>query len=127
MTPSQLSTQLRHIAAKISNSKSPRRDLIARDLKNLINKLSDDNLLQLLVLNGKTITSITPSVADLPPDTDPGSFKNFDLVGTYNDGTPFSGYISVDTESRDWDSNLTWDDSNEDFDILEKLFDYIYI
>ena len=40
MTPSQLSTQLRHIVAKISNSKSPRRDLVARDLKNLINKLA---------------------------------------------------------------------------------------
>lgn len=43
MTPSQLSVQLRHIAAKISNSKSPRRDLVARDLKNLISKLAADD------------------------------------------------------------------------------------
>jgi hypothetical protein len=43
MTPSQLSAQLRHIAAKISNSKFPRRDLVARDLKNLVNRLAVDD------------------------------------------------------------------------------------
>lgn len=45
MTPSQLSAQLRHIAAKISNSKSPRRDLVAADLKTLIRKISSDDRL----------------------------------------------------------------------------------
>lgn len=40
MTPSQLSAQLRHLAAKISNSKSPRRDLVAADLRLLITKIA---------------------------------------------------------------------------------------
>lgn len=41
MTPSQLSVQLRHIAAKISNSKSPRRDLVAKDLKRILIALDE--------------------------------------------------------------------------------------
>lgn len=44
MTPSQLSAQLRHIAAKINDSKSPRRDLVANDLRLLITKISSDEI-----------------------------------------------------------------------------------
>jgi len=42
MTPIQLSSQLRHIAAKISNSKSPQKNLVIKDLKELISKISSD-------------------------------------------------------------------------------------
>ena len=41
MTPSQLSAQLRHIAAKISNSKSPQRNLVAEDLKRILIALDE--------------------------------------------------------------------------------------
>lgn len=36
MKPSQVSTKLRQIAAAIDNSKNPRRDLVALDLKKLV-------------------------------------------------------------------------------------------
>lgn len=42
ITPSQVSSQLKLIASKISNSKSPCKDLVAKDLQLLINKISSD-------------------------------------------------------------------------------------
>lgn len=40
MTPKQLSYKLRRIAAAISNSKKPNKDLVIRDLKKLISSIS---------------------------------------------------------------------------------------
>jgi hypothetical protein len=42
ITPSQVSSQLKLIASKISNSKSPDKDLVVKDLQLLINKISSD-------------------------------------------------------------------------------------
>ena len=39
MRPDQLAKSLRQIAAKIDNSKNPKRELVARDLKRIIAKL----------------------------------------------------------------------------------------
>lgn len=41
MKPSQVSTKLRQIAAAIDNSKNPRRDLVAADLKRVIIAVDD--------------------------------------------------------------------------------------
>jgi hypothetical protein len=41
MDPNQLAQNLRRIASKIDNSKSPKRELVARDLKRIISAMND--------------------------------------------------------------------------------------
>ncbi len=41
MKPSELSSTLRHIAAAIDKSKSPKRELVARDLKQVLAAIED--------------------------------------------------------------------------------------
>lgn len=43
MKPSQVTTILRHIATTIENSKNPDRNLVARDIQLLINKVAGEN------------------------------------------------------------------------------------
>lgn len=78
MTPSQLSVQLRHIAAKISNSKSPRRDLVARDLKKIIAAL--DSPVKILNVNYEPGDSRSYGLLEFEAETPYGVLKHKGMI-----------------------------------------------
>lgn len=98
MKPSQLARSLRHIAAKIENSKKPRRDLVAKDLKRVIAAVEPQGGMQLIGnINGATGTF--NGIQYKIQSVDGGMEKNQDAhVELYSGSERFD--VSYSTDSR---------------------------
>lgn len=99
MKPSQLVRSLRHIAAKIENSKNPRRDLVAADLKKLVSRIAG----KLGTKDGDDYT-IKWWVEAKP--------KSYNIYFTYNiesDGEEnLIKWLKATRKSQDHSKDMTW-------------------
>ena len=112
MKPSQLSATLRHIAAKIDNSKRPDRTLVARELKRVVAAVSGE------YGNTKEVEEALygKSGAETDPDMQGSSiwwlvFGEIDL----QDWTPLTNYSAVEKKAlellNDWSNG--WNIKNK--------------
>jgi hypothetical protein len=82
MKPSQLASQLRRIASKIDNSKSPDRTLVARDLKKILAGLTVSSTIPIITDNAGSTIDVDP-MKPAPAGFDPG-YMGDHAVGKHN-------------------------------------------
>ena len=140
MTPSQLLAQLRHIAAKISNSKSPRRDLVVKDLKNLTNKIGAEVEAESRSVGWPSDTAENVDTSDIKDyniksitrqkeRAEHWQFPSFIIEGTItlNDNTTkdFKYSIALEMDGRDVGVEL-FNGPNFEHDLIDELIEKIY-
>jgi len=108
MKPSEVSAKLRQIASTIDNSKNPRRNLVAADLKRIVVAFGGP-LAQKLNADGVYPTSMGKGQVALFKDDDQGN--EIDVTANYPD---IELYIDEHPEGADRGGYVPWAEAGSD-------------